>query len=168
MAGRLLNAGREPGRWQKPCRAFVDQSDDICPRWHGRPPGSRFFIYRSVNLWSPFEWRAAGNAMDADVLKIGGQVAGIGGLALGVFLLLFRDIIRKNIFPKLPPAEAYRLLRLITVAVWSVAIVGIGAWLYTIQARQPSHDGTVIQHTDGSNSPAQNGSGNSVIINDKP
>jgi hypothetical protein len=62
--------------------------------------------------------------MDADVLKIVGQVAGIGGLALGVFLLLFRDIIRKNIFPKLPPAEAYRLLRLITLAVWSLAIVG--------------------------------------------
>jgi hypothetical protein len=55
--------------------------------------------------------------MDADVLKVVGQVAGIGGLALGVFLLLFRDIIRKNIFSKLPPAEAYRLLRLITVLV---------------------------------------------------
>ncbi len=48
--------------------------------------------------------------MHADVLKIVGQVAGI--------------IIRKNIFPKLPPAEAYRLLRLITVAVWSVAQLG--------------------------------------------
>src|SRR3954454_19932713 len=64
------------------------------------------------------------------VLKAVGQAAGIGGLALGVFLLLFRDIIRKNIFPKLPPAEAYRLLRLITGAVWSVAIVGILAWVY--------------------------------------
>ncbi len=71
--------------------------------------------------------------MDADVLKIVGQVAGIGGLALGVFLLLFRDIIRKNIFPELPPADAYRLLRLITMAVWSVAIVGIAAWVYTSQ-----------------------------------
>ena len=30
---------------------------------------------------------------------------------------------------------------------------------------QPSHDGTVIQHTDGTNSPAQNGNGNTVIIN---
>jgi hypothetical protein len=69
--------------------------------------------------------------MDADLLKIVGEAAGIGGLALGVLLLLFRDVIRKNIFPKLPPAEAYRLLRLITVAVWSVAIVGIAAWVYT-------------------------------------
>jgi hypothetical protein len=106
--------------------------------------------------------------MDADVLKIVGQVAGIGGLALGVFLLLFRDIIRKNIFPKLPSVEAYRLLRLITGAVWSVAIVGIAAWVYTTQARQPSHDGTVIQHTDGTNSSAQNGNGNTVINNSKP
>jgi hypothetical protein len=106
--------------------------------------------------------------MDADVLNIVGQVAGIGGLALGVFLLLFRDIIRKNIFPKLPPAGAYRLLRLITVAVWSVAIVGIAAWVYTSQARLPSQDANVIQHTDGTNSPAQNGNGNKVIINTKP
>ena len=68
--------------------------------------------------------------MDASVLKVVGQVAGIGGLSLGVFLLLFREVIRKNIFPKLPAQEAYKLLRLITGAVWSVAIVGILAWVY--------------------------------------
>jgi hypothetical protein len=33
---------------------------------------------------------------------------------------------------------------------------------------QPSHDGIVIQNTNGTNSPAQNGSGNKVIINGKP
>jgi hypothetical protein len=69
--------------------------------------------------------------MDVEVLKIVGQVAGIGGLALGVFLLLCRDIIRKNIFPTLSAAEAYRLLWWIVVAVWSVAIVGVAAWVYT-------------------------------------
>jgi hypothetical protein len=90
-------------------------------------------LYHGVNIWSDDHALASWIAMDADVLKVVGQVAGIGGLALGVFLLLFRDIIRKNIFPKLPPAEAYRLLRLITVAVWSVAIVGIAAWVYTSQ-----------------------------------
>jgi hypothetical protein len=68
--------------------------------------------------------------MDAKLLEIVGQIAGIGGLALGVLLLAFRDIIRKNIFPKLPPAQAYRLLRLITGAVWSVAVIGILAWVY--------------------------------------
>ncbi len=75
--------------------------------------------------------------MEADVLKTVGQIAGIGGLALGVFLLLFRDIIRKNIFPKLPAAEAYRLLRQITGAVWSVAVVGILAWVY-VETREPT------------------------------
>ena len=72
--------------------------------------------------------------MEAEILKIVGQIAGIGGLALGVLLIVFRDIVRKKIFPKLPPAEAYRLLRLITVAVWSVAIVGILAWVYVAHA----------------------------------
>lgn len=47
------------------------------------------------------------------------------------FLLLFRDIIRKNIFSKLPAPKAYKLLRLIGICVWSVAIVGIAAWVYT-------------------------------------
>jgi hypothetical protein len=69
-------------------------------------------------------------AMDAKLLEIVGQIAGIGGLALGMLLLVFRDIIRKNIFPKLPPPQAYRLLRLITGAVWSVAVIGIIAWVY--------------------------------------
>jgi hypothetical protein len=73
-------------------------------------------------------------SVTAEILRTVGQIAGIGGLALGVLLLVFRDIVRKKIFPKLPPAEAYRLLRLITVAVWSVAIVGIVAWVYIARA----------------------------------
>jgi hypothetical protein len=37
--------------------------------------------------------------MDAELLKALGQVLGIGGLALGIFFLLFREVIRKSIFP---------------------------------------------------------------------
>ena len=66
-----------------------------------------------------------------DTLKIVGQVAGIGGLALGVLMLIFRDVIRKNIFPTLSKEHAYRVLRLIVFLVWSVALVGIGAWVLT-------------------------------------
>jgi hypothetical protein len=68
--------------------------------------------------------------MNAKLLEIVSQVAGIGGVSLGVLLIVFREIIRKNIFPKLPPEQAYRLLRLITGAVWSVAVIGILAWVY--------------------------------------
>jgi hypothetical protein len=67
-----------------------------------------------------------------DTLKTVGQIAGIGGLALGIFLLLFRDLIRIKIFPLLPADEAYRLLRLITAAVWSVTVLGICAWVYVV------------------------------------
>ncbi len=37
--------------------------------------------------------------MEPTLFKILAQIAGIGGISLGVLLLLFRDIIRKNIFP---------------------------------------------------------------------
>ncbi len=69
--------------------------------------------------------------MEAEILEALGQVAGIGGIALGVLLLVFRDILRKAIFPKLTRERAYRLLRWIVVSVWSVAVLGVGAWTWT-------------------------------------
>ena len=50
--------------------------------------------------------------MDPALLEALGKAAGIGGLALGVFLVIFRNIIRKNIFPRLPAESAYRVIRL--------------------------------------------------------
>ena len=37
--------------------------------------------------------------MDLNILKTLGQIAGIGGLALGVLLILFREVIRKRDLP---------------------------------------------------------------------
>jgi hypothetical protein len=68
--------------------------------------------------------------MDNELLKTLGQALGIGGLALGIFFLLFREVIRKSIFPTLKKDDAYRLLRLITVLVWSVAVIGVAAWVW--------------------------------------
>jgi hypothetical protein len=75
--------------------------------------------------------------MDTELLKTVGQIAGIGGVALGVFLLLFRELIRKAILPRLPAREASRFLTLIAVLVWSVALAGIGAWVWT-ETHEPS------------------------------
>lgn len=69
--------------------------------------------------------------MDAEMIKAAGQIAGIGGVALGVFLILFREVIRKSIFPMLMRAQAYQLLKLIVILAWSIALVGIGAWVWT-------------------------------------
>jgi hypothetical protein len=84
--------------------------------------------------------------MDVELLKIAAQVAGIGGLSLGVLLLVFRDVVRKRIFPMLKPEQGYRLLRLIIVLVWLVAVVGIGAWVWVTRPPErpplPSFTGT--------------------------
>jgi Protein of unknown function (DUF4019) len=58
------------------------------------------------------------------------QVAGIGGIALGVLLLLFRDVIRKNMFPMLGQTQAYRLIKLILILTFTIAALGLGAWVY--------------------------------------
>jgi hypothetical protein len=69
--------------------------------------------------------------MNTELLRTVGQIAGIGGIALGVFLILFRELIRKSVFPRLSARQASRLLTLIAVLVWSVALAGIGAWVWT-------------------------------------
>lgn len=69
--------------------------------------------------------------MDASgVLGVVGQVAGIGGVAFGVLLIIFRDVIRKNIFPDLAQIQAYRIIRLVIVLTFLIATAGIGAWAY--------------------------------------
>jgi len=55
------------------------------------------------------------------ILETVGKVAGIGGLALGVFLLLFREVIRKQIFPKMSRQHSYSLIRQFMYLTFSVA-----------------------------------------------
>ncbi len=71
--------------------------------------------------------------MDAEIIKTFGQIAGIGGLGLVVVIWIFRDIIAKSIFPTLKKDDAYRLLRLLAVFVFIIAIVSIGAWVWAEQ-----------------------------------
>ncbi|MGZ8526501.1 MAG: hypothetical protein ACXWVV_02830 [Kaistella sp.] len=68
--------------------------------------------------------------MDTELLKILGQVAGIGGVGAGILLIIYKEIIRKNIFPNLGKDYAYFLLRLIVILVWSIAAIGIGGWIF--------------------------------------
>ena len=68
--------------------------------------------------------------MNVDILKIVGQIAGIGGLALGVFLILFKEVIRKNIFPNLTKEQGFKIIKLVLILVWSIAVLGIAAWFF--------------------------------------
>jgi len=68
--------------------------------------------------------------VDPELFKILGGIAGIGGIAVGACLLLFKDIIAKNIFPKLPAGKAYQLLVLIVVLFFVITICCIGAYVF--------------------------------------
>lgn len=95
-----------------------------------------------------------GENMEASLMRVVGQIAGIGGISLGVFLLLFRDIIRINIFPQLTKKQAFKLLLLISILVWSMALAGIGAWLWASNSsgtpgisQKVGNSGTAVIHT---------------------
>lgn len=60
-----------------------------------------------------------------------GAVAGVAGIALGVFLILNRELIRKNIFPSLGKKDAYQIIRLIVILTFSIAALSIAAWVIT-------------------------------------
>lgn len=102
--------------------------------------------------------------MDFETLKGFGQIAGIGGLSLGVFFLLFRDVIRKNVFSKMSQANSYRLMRQLLFLVWSIAILGILVWAVLQMRSTPSPENELS--ANGSNTVIQTGDGSQGIILD--
>jgi hypothetical protein len=68
-----------------------------------------------------------------------GAVAGLGGLALGVFLLLFRQLLGKLIFPTLPPNDSVRIILRFMTYCLVVTVLGMLVWLASLWA--PDHGG---------------------------
>src|ERR1035438_9551286 len=83
--------------------------------------------------------------MEYSLFRAVGQAAGVAGVAMGVFLLIYRDLLRKSIFPTLGPTQAYRVIRLTLILTWSVALAGLGAWLYgnTLTVQRPAAIGVL-------------------------
>jgi len=69
--------------------------------------------------------------MESTLLESLGQIAGIGGIALGVFLLLFRKLLETIVVPGLTKVHWFKVIITFMVLVWSVAIIGIGSWGYS-------------------------------------
>ncbi len=92
--------------------------------------------------------------MDSDLLVDLGKVAGIGGIALGVALLVFGRMLRTSVLGGLSAANAYRLLRLVTVCVWTIGLAGIAAWVWVESPAPPptQAEGQEIR-TEGAQSP---------------
>jgi hypothetical protein len=88
-----------------------------------------------------------GSDVKPRIRQIMGAVAGIGGLALGVLLYVFRDIIRKLVLKNLKRDHAFQILNRIVVLVAIVTIVGIIAWVVSLwapgptrSAKEPGHE----------------------------
>jgi hypothetical protein len=121
--------------------------------------------------------------MDTQTLKTLAEVAGIGGIALGILLLVFRDIIRTKVFAQLSKVQSYRLLRLVTVLTWSVAVLGVIGWVWSGSLTRLSEGGTGgvtategvaaghdvnandIKIESGSPKPGQEGGGGNITAN---
>lgn len=67
--------------------------------------------------------------MNYEWLKLAGAVAGIGGVAIACVAYIFREIIRKEIFPQLKPKQAYALLNRIITLIFIVGLLGVLAYL---------------------------------------
>ncbi len=69
-------------------------------------------------------------SIDLSSLETLGKVAGVAGIGIGAFLWIARDLIAKNIFPTLSKVHAYRIIRLIILLAFIIALAGIAAWVY--------------------------------------
>ncbi len=66
------------------------------------------------------------------IFEAAGKAAGVTGVSLGILLLIFRELIRKDIFPKFVDEYlSYKLLTKVIVSTWSIALIGILGWVYT-------------------------------------
>ena len=81
--------------------------------------------------------------MDNSLLEMLARIAGIGGVAVGVLLLLFREVLRRTVFSKLSPDHSFQLLRLVVVLTGLVAIGGLTAW--AVMARRDGGGGGETQ-----------------------
>lgn len=69
--------------------------------------------------------------MDFDILEQLGKIAGIAGITVGAVVIIFSGIIQKKIFPGLTKEQGYRIIKMIILFAGLLAVIGIGAWIYT-------------------------------------
>src|SRR5579859_1274556 len=76
--------------------------------------------------------------MDAELLRVVGSVAGIGGLGLGIVLLLYQEVLRARVLRRLTKQQAYRLLTLVLLLVFLIALLALLAYIVTLRSAPPS------------------------------
>jgi hypothetical protein len=71
------------------------------------------------------------------MLKIAGAIAGVIGIITTLVFIIFREIIRKKIFPQLTKSQSYRVLVTIIILSFTLGCFGIYAWLLSEKETKP-------------------------------
>lgn len=69
------------------------------------------------------------------VLKTVGAVAGIGGIAIAVLMLIYRELIRSNLLSIIQPDHAAAIIAAIVILTFFVEIFGVYCWLVNSRRR---------------------------------
>ncbi|MBZ9986006.1 hypothetical protein LB572_02730 [Mesorhizobium sp. BH1-1-5] len=67
--------------------------------------------------------------MEARLLASVGRVAGLAGLALGVFLLIFKEVLQRSLFSSLTSDQSFSVILTIIALTFGISAIGMLAWL---------------------------------------
>jgi len=69
--------------------------------------------------------------MESKMLSSLGKIAGLGGIALGIFLLVFQGVLQKQLLPQagLRSEEAFAVILSLMILTFGIAAIGVVAWL---------------------------------------
>jgi hypothetical protein len=72
--------------------------------------------------------------MEGKLLSSLGKIAGIGGIALGIFVLLFQGVLQQKFLPGagLGPSQAFAVIMSLMLLTFGIAGIGIFAWLISL------------------------------------
>lgn len=73
--------------------------------------------------------------MDVELLTVILKYTGLGGLALLVVLLLFRDVLKKLIFSQLHPEQTYKVIKLSLILISCLVGLSILVWFFLENAK---------------------------------
>jgi hypothetical protein len=77
--------------------------------------------------------------MDATLFQALGKYAGLAGISVGLILVVFRLVLKKNIFPKLNNDQAYALIRQMMYLTFAIGAMGIAAWAFVSTKGNAGH-----------------------------
>jgi hypothetical protein len=77
--------------------------------------------------------------MESKLLTSLGRIAGVGGIALGLFLLLFQGVLQKQFLPKsgLNADQAFAIIVALMILTFGIAVIGLVAWLIGRMVKPP-------------------------------